>query len=117
PAKNGWVTVYDEASDGQNEKVLRSLGEALSKQLDTVVIACLVHDSDIAMYWLFDRGHLVDEFNSAPDYFSKADSKTRARVRGRAEALFRCASLARLGSRWMPCCIRRRVRRSWPRTS
>jgi hypothetical protein len=29
----------------------------------------MVHDSDIACYWLFDNGQLVDAFNSDPGYF------------------------------------------------
>src|SRR5436853_7740909 len=29
----------------------------------------MVHDSDIACYWLFDKGQLLDEYNSCPDYF------------------------------------------------
>ena len=85
--KNGWVTIYDEASDQQDDSIIRTFGSTLSQKLNTAVIACLVHDSDIAAYWLFDRGKLVDEFDSAPDYFKKATAATHARVRGRAEAL------------------------------
>lgn len=87
PEKGGWVTVYDEASDDQNEEILKHIAAELSKKLQTSVFAFLVHDSDIAMYWLFQNGTLIDEFNSAPDYFEKAGEKAKSRVRGIAEAL------------------------------
>jgi hypothetical protein len=87
PAQNGWVTIYDEASDGQNDEVIRTFASELSRKLNIPVIACLVHDSDVAVYWLFDRGELVDEFNSNPDYFGAADAETHDQVRGRVEAL------------------------------
>src|SRR5262245_43711527 len=69
PPTNGWVTVYDEASDQQDESIIGKLAEGLSKKLHTAVVAFLVHDSDVAMYWLYRDGELADEFNSAPDYF------------------------------------------------
>jgi len=88
PAKTGWVTVYAEATEDQNEKTMCTIAEGLSKMLKTDVLGLLVHDSDIAVYWLYRCGELVDEFNSAPDYFSgDVDEQTRARVRGNAEML------------------------------
>jgi hypothetical protein len=60
----------------------------LSKSLLTAVLACLVHDSDIAAYWLYQSGVLTDEFNSAPDYFgNNVDDKTRIRLSGKTDAL------------------------------
>jgi hypothetical protein len=85
--KNGWVTVYDEASDKQDEEILKHIAAELSKTLNAAVLAFLVHDSDIAAYWLFQNGDLTDEFNSAPDYFAGADEKVKSRVRGNAEKL------------------------------
>lgn len=87
PEKNGWVTVYDEASDDQNDETLKHIATELSKKLQTSVFAFLVHDSDIAAYWLYQNGALIDEFNSAPDYFSQVGEKAKSRVRGKAEAL------------------------------
>jgi len=88
PPGNGWVTLYDEASDDQDETIICKTAEALSKKLHTAVLAFLVHDSDVAKYWLYRDGKLADEFNSAPDYFGESVSKaTRARVRGKSEAL------------------------------
>lgn len=66
--KNGWVTVYLEASEDQVDEVGR-IAAGLSKMLKTDVIGFLVYDSDIAAYWLYRSGELIDEFNSAPNYF------------------------------------------------
>jgi hypothetical protein len=87
PEKNGWVTVYDEASDRQEESTINQLAAELSRSLDTPVFGFMVHDSDIAFYWLYQNGVLIDEFNSAPDYFEDAGEKTKSRVRGKTEAL------------------------------
>ncbi|HTV41573.1 MAG TPA: hypothetical protein VMF08_13405 [Candidatus Sulfotelmatobacter sp.] len=87
PKKGEWVTVYDEASDDQNDETLKHIAGELSKKLQTSVFAFLVHDSDIAAYWLYQNGNLTDEFNSAPDYFAKVGEKAKSRVRGKAETL------------------------------
>lgn len=88
PESGGWVTVYCEATEDQNSETICELAGALSTTLKTEALGFLVHDSDIAMYWLYRDGVLIDEFNSAPDYFGEHISeKTRARVRGNADAL------------------------------
>jgi hypothetical protein len=69
PASGGWVTVYDEATESQDSKLLIKLAKELSKALKTEVFGFLVHDSGIAVYYLCQNGELVDEFNSCPDYF------------------------------------------------
>src|ERR1700679_2096902 len=69
PASGGWVTVYDEATESQDSKLLIKLAKELSKTLKTEVFGFLVHDSDIAVYYLCQNGELVDEFDSCPDYF------------------------------------------------
>src|SRR5215469_2566751 len=86
-AKGGWVTVYDEASDQQDDEILKRIASELSKKLGTAVFAFLVHDSDIAIYWLYENGVLIDEFNSAPDYYKKASDKVRQCVRGDSDKL------------------------------
>src|SRR5215469_18162511 len=86
PEKNGWVTVYDEASE-VDEKARQNIGEGLSKKLETAVLAFAVYDSDMAMYWLYQDGILLDEFDSAPEFFKKVSEKVRLRVRGDAEKL------------------------------
>jgi hypothetical protein len=88
PEKNGWVTVYDESSEDQDEATLGRIAAGLSKALDAAVLGFLVHDSSMAVYWLYQGGVITDEFNSAPDYFGEmVNDETRARVRGSADAL------------------------------
>src|SRR6266404_4610009 len=78
PESRGWVTVYPEATEDQSETI-RGIASGLSKTLKADVLGFLVHDSDIAMYWLYQNGRLTDEFNSAPDYFGeRVDEKTSA---------------------------------------
>src|SRR5215831_630598 len=88
PPTNGWVTVYIEVTEDQDEKKLRAVAEGLSRTLKADVIAFLVHDSSIALYWLYRCGNLADQFNSRPDYFDDAvDAQTRERVRGKSDVL------------------------------
>jgi hypothetical protein len=87
PEKSGWVTVYDFDSDRQEETIITNLAAGLSKALNTSVLAFLVHDSDIAVYWLYQNGALADEFNSAPDYFKEVSETEKLRVRGDADEL------------------------------
>jgi len=87
PAKDGWVTIYEKESDSQDSAVLQRLAMGLSRGLSTDVFAFLVHDSDFLVYWLYQRGQLADEYNSAPDYFSEVDDETRERYRGNPDVL------------------------------
>jgi hypothetical protein len=88
PETNGWTTVYLEATEDQNDETMRTIAGGLSKALKADVLGFLVHDSDIAAYWLYRKGTLTDEFNSAPDYFGETvDDKTRERVIGNTDAL------------------------------
>jgi hypothetical protein len=88
PPRNGWITIYDEASDDQDDAIIRRIASGVSKALQTSVVAFLVHDSDIAAYWIYQNGQLNDEFNSAPDYFgAKVSAQTAARVRGNTDTL------------------------------
>jgi hypothetical protein len=48
---------------------IRDLAGGLSADLEVAAISFMVHDSDVASYWLFDGGRLLDHYNSCPDYF------------------------------------------------
>ncbi|MFN6165560.1 MAG: ankyrin repeat domain-containing protein [Pseudanabaena sp.] len=85
--KQGWVSVYDEFSDQQNEQELHRLAKDLSGHLATDVLAFLVHDSDILIYLIYKQGKLVDEYNSRSDYWEKVSSTTRNRLKGKSKAL------------------------------
>jgi hypothetical protein len=75
PAEAGWVAVFDEKCDEQDEGEIVATGKALTKELDTSGLAILVHDGDALWYWLFDRGELVDEYASWPGYFEGDEPK------------------------------------------
>jgi hypothetical protein len=69
PARDGCVVVFDEECEGQDPETLARLGARLSKSLACTVLAVLNHDDDILLYRLYSNGTLVDEYNSAPNYF------------------------------------------------
>ena len=75
PARNGWTTLYEELASQQDEDRIRELAGNLTKDLHVAAIAFMVHDSDIACYWLYDDGTSLDEFNSCPDYFDGSGDK------------------------------------------
>ena len=51
-----WVSVYDEATEGQDTKLLDGLAKALSQGTNTHAVAVLVHDSDVLRLALFENG-------------------------------------------------------------
>ena len=71
PPHNGFTVVFDQEADSQAVEPILEVGTMLSRQL-APVIAFLNHD-DILCYWLFERGELVDEYNSCPDYFAEEE--------------------------------------------
>jgi hypothetical protein len=87
PPKSGWVTIYDETADANDESELARLAAALSKNLNTAAIAFLVHDSDVLIYLLFDNGTEIDRYNSCPDYFGPVDPKAITKYQGKPEIL------------------------------
>jgi hypothetical protein len=90
--KDGWVSVYEEQASGQDGDWIRHMGAELSSRLNTSAAAFLVHDSDFLCYWVFDRGEIVDEFNSCPDYFDDDDGPGTGRTataQGQPEVLLR----------------------------
>jgi hypothetical protein len=93
PAKTGWTSLYEEQASEQDDRQIRELGGGLSKDLQVAAIAFLVHDSDIACYWLYENGKLIDEYNSDPDYFGETDGPPKPSG-GRPEILVRyCPSV------------------------
>src|SRR5262245_44835179 len=90
PAKNGWVTLYEERASMQDDEWLQELASGLSQELQVPAIAFLVHDSDVACYWLFDDGQLLDQFNSCPDYFDDgALGRGQSQLGGQPDVLLR----------------------------
>jgi len=66
--RNGWIAVYDELSD-REPGVLRRLGSELSNATGAVCVAIGVEEGAIVRYNVFDRGSVVDEYLSVPEYY------------------------------------------------
>src|SRR5262245_9697368 len=66
PVLNGWIGVYPSDS-GQDERLSRTLAKGFPGE----VLHMLVHDDDIFAYFFYQKGRLVDQYNSCPDYFKK----------------------------------------------
>jgi hypothetical protein len=87
--RKGWVSLCEERASTQDEAWIERLAADLSSRLGTVCVVFMVHDSDIARYWLIDRGRLLDEYNSVPDYFDEVSAADKRRVRGQADVFLR----------------------------
>ena len=66
---NGWVVVYAELID-RDRQVRERLASELSNALGAVVCAIGVEEGAVVHYTLFERGSIVDEYQSVPDYFA-----------------------------------------------
>ncbi len=67
PARNGWIAVYDELCD-RDPKQLRWLVQELSDRFGGVAIAFGVEEDAVARFVLLERGRIVDEYSSVPEY-------------------------------------------------
>ena len=68
PARNGWITVYDELADRDRSAQRRLAGE-ISNALGAVVVALAVEEEAVVRFLLFERGLMVDEYLSVPGYY------------------------------------------------
>jgi hypothetical protein len=67
PARNGWVAVYDEVAD-RDPRRLERLGRELSNAVGFVTFTVGVEDGLAVHYIAFERGRLLDEYMSVPEY-------------------------------------------------
>lgn len=67
-ARNGWVSVYDEACDREPADLVR-LARELAERLGGVVLRIGVEAGAVVRYALHDGGRLVDEYLSVPEHF------------------------------------------------
>lgn len=67
PARNGWVAVYNEVAD-RDPRRLERLGRELSNAVGFVTFAIGVEDGLAVHYIAFERGRLLDEYLSVPEY-------------------------------------------------
>jgi ribosomal protein S18 acetylase RimI-like enzyme len=66
--RNGWTAVYDELSD-RDPSVLQKLARELSYATGAVTLAIGVEHGEVVHYALYDRGGVVDEYLSVPEYY------------------------------------------------
>ncbi len=83
PGAGGFVSVYDEATESQDARVLDALGALVSRAAEGSAFTVLVHDSDVLALTLFASGEVVDRYDSNPGYFGK---KRKKRVERRVDA-------------------------------
>jgi len=65
--ENGWVSVQSDLTNADPAK-LRALAKELSYLSGGVTLALGVEDGAVVRYALFDRGAMVDEYLSVPEY-------------------------------------------------
>ncbi|MFZ5815886.1 MAG: hypothetical protein ACOY93_11355 [Bacillota bacterium] len=83
PSIRGWVGVFDQLMEGQNEALCEWTVRKLSGALNTVAISFLLHDDDFVRYWLAREGRLLDRYHSVPDYFGPVATAELKRLQGR----------------------------------
>ena len=66
--RNGWVAVYADVVD-RDRRARERLAAELSNATAAVVCAIGVEDGAVVRYALLERGSIVDEYQSVPDYF------------------------------------------------
>jgi ribosomal protein S18 acetylase RimI-like enzyme len=66
--RNGWTAVYDELCD-REPGALRRLGSELSNATGAVAVAIGVEEGAVVRYNVFERGSVVDEYVSVPEYY------------------------------------------------
>jgi hypothetical protein len=67
PPRNGWTAVYDELCD-RDPEMLRRLARELSDRMGAVVLLLGVEEEQVVRFVLFERGRLMDEYLSVPQY-------------------------------------------------
>jgi GNAT superfamily N-acetyltransferase len=67
PATNGWIAVYNDRVDEDRDAQRRLAGE-LSDGLG-VAVAFALERGEVVRYLLFERGRMVDEYLSIPEYY------------------------------------------------
>jgi hypothetical protein len=67
PPRNGWIAVYDELCD-RDPEMLRRLARELSDRMGAVVLLLGIEDEQVVRFVLFERGRLMDEYLSVPQY-------------------------------------------------
>jgi ribosomal protein S18 acetylase RimI-like enzyme len=67
PPRHGWIAVYDDVCD-RDPEMLRRLARELSDRMGSVTVLLGVEQEDVVRMVLFERGRVVDEYLSVPEY-------------------------------------------------
>ena len=67
PPRDGWITVYDDVCD-RNPEMLRRLGRELSDRMGAVTCLLGLEREELVRMILFERGKIVDEYVSVPEF-------------------------------------------------
>jgi ribosomal-protein-alanine N-acetyltransferase len=65
---NGWVVLYSDLTD-RDRQARHRLASELSNATSAVVCTLAVEDSLVVRFVLYERGSVVDEYQSLPEYF------------------------------------------------
>jgi hypothetical protein len=68
PPREGWTSVYDELCDREPE-MLRRLAREVSDRMGAFVLALGVEEGRVVRYVALERGRVVDEYLSVPEYY------------------------------------------------
>jgi hypothetical protein len=68
PPRDGWSAVHDELCDREPE-MLRRLAVELSNRSGSLVLTMGVEEGRVVRYIALDRGRVVDEYLSVPEYY------------------------------------------------
>jgi ribosomal-protein-alanine N-acetyltransferase len=66
---NGWVVLYSDLTD-RDRQARERLASELSNATAAVVCTLAVEDSRVVRFVLYERGSIVDEYQSVPEYFA-----------------------------------------------
>jgi ribosomal protein S18 acetylase RimI-like enzyme len=66
--RNGWVVLYSDLTD-RDRHARKRLASELSNATAAVVCALAVEDGRVVHFAFYERGSIVDEYQSVPEYF------------------------------------------------
>ncbi len=80
-----WISVYDQATESQDMKLIEGLASVLSQAAKTAAAGILVHDSDVLELRLCREGKVVDRYCSWPEYFEEVSRRNARKLSGKPE--------------------------------
>ena len=88
PPRNGWTAVHDEVADREPQR-LRRLAQELSHVTGAPVLALGVEAGALVRLVAYERGQLLDEYVSVPDYYRPLPPGDAVALRANATVLAR----------------------------